>query len=152
MKSASQSKKLILFARPLSQIVHRTNTDFDIQSWVKAYETLAAYNQYHEVMVAFDPETNAQIGWTLMCSHSAIVSDSFAFLPLMPSKEKTGLIAAVGVDKSARGKGVGLALMVKAMGNMRERGIEGVCVDLAIRDFYEKFGFEVFWEYEGYQW
>jgi beta-N-acetylhexosaminidase len=129
-----------------------THTDFGIQSWAKAYETLAAYNQHHEVMVAFDPETNAQIGWTLMCSHSAIISDSFAFLPLMPSKEKTGLIAAVGVDKSARGKGVGLALMVKAMENMRERGIEGVCVDLAIRDFYEKFGFKVFWEYEGYQW
>jgi beta-N-acetylhexosaminidase len=97
-------------------------------------------------MVAFDPDTNAQIGWTLMCSQSAIRSDSFAFLPLMPSKEKTGLIAAVGVDKSARGKGVGLALVVNAMENMRERGIEGVYVDFAIRDFYEKFGFEVFWE------
>jgi hypothetical protein len=59
MKSASQSKKLILFARPLSQAVHQIRTDFDIQSWVKAYETLAAYNQYHEVMVAFDPDTNA---------------------------------------------------------------------------------------------
>jgi beta-N-acetylhexosaminidase len=104
-------------------------------------------------MVAFDPDTNAQIGWTLMCSPTAIVNDIYAFLPLMPSKEKTGLIAAVGVDESVRGKGVGLALMVKAMENMRDRGVEGVCIDsVAIRGFYEKLGFEPFWKYEGYVW
>lgn len=97
-----------------------------IQSWVEAYETLAAYNQHHEVMVAFDPDTNAQIGWTLMCSHTTIISDIFAFLPLIPSKEKTGLIAAVSVDASARGKGVVSVLLAKAMENMRERGVEGV--------------------------
>lgn len=114
---------------------------------------MAAYNQYHEVLVAFDPETNAQIGWTLMCSHTAIVSDTHAFLPLLPSKDKTGLISAVGVDKSARGKGVGLALMVKALANMRERGVEGVFIDsVLIRGFYEQLGFEPFWEYEGYVW
>ncbi|CZR61312.1 uncharacterized protein PAC_11208 [Phialocephala subalpina] len=122
-------------------------------SWFKAYETLAAYNQHHEVMVAIDPDTNAQIGWTLMCSPTAIVSDIFAFLPLMPSRGKTGLIAAVGVHESARGKGVGLALVVKAMENLRERGVEGVFIDsVVIRDFYEKLGFETFWEYEGYFW
>jgi beta-N-acetylhexosaminidase len=104
-------------------------------------------------MVAFDAETNAQLGWTLMCSHTAIVSDTFAFLPLLPSREKTGLIAAVGVDASARGKGVGLAMMVKAMENMRQRGVEGVFIDsVVIQDFYEKLGFETFWEYEGYEW
>ncbi|KAH8816653.1 putative beta-N-acetylglucosaminidase [Xylogone sp. PMI_703] len=122
-------------------------------SWFKGYEVLAAYNQHHEVMVAIDSETNTQVGWTLMCSHSAILSDIFAFLPLMPSKEKTGLIAAVGVDPSARGKGVGLALMVKAIENMRERGIEGVFIDsVVIQGFYEQLGFETRWEYEGYEW
>ena len=124
-----------------------------IQSWVRAYETLAAHNQHHEVMVAFDPNTNAQIGWTVMCSHTSMVKDIFAFLTLMPSKEKTGLIAAVGVDESAKGKGVGLALVVKAMENMKERGVEGVYIDsVPIRDFYEKLGFETIWEYEGYVW
>lgn len=104
-------------------------------------------------MVAFDPDTNAQVGWTLMCSHSAIISDMFAFLPLTPSRDKTGLIAAVGVDKSSRGKGVGLALMVKAMENMQQRGIEGVFIDsVAIRGFYEQLGFETLWEYEKYAW
>lgn len=115
------------------------------------YDILAGLDQYHEVMVAIDPDTNAQIGWTLMCSQAALITNLFAFLPLMPSKEKTGLIAAVGVDEGARGKGVGLALMVKAMENMRERGVEGVLVDSTeIRGFYEKLGFEPYWEYEGY--
>ncbi|TVY81368.1 Mycothiol acetyltransferase [Lachnellula suecica] len=119
--------------------------------WSKAYELLAAYGQHHEVMVAFDPDTNAQIGWTVMSSPTSIFSDIFSFLPLMPSKEKTGLISAVGVDESARGKGVGLALVVKAMENMRDRGIEGVYIDMVvIRNFYEKIGFETVWEYEGY--
>lgn len=84
-----------------------------------------------------------------MCSPSAIISDTFAFLPLMPSKEKTGLIAAVGVDERFRGKGVGLALVVKAMENLRERGVEGVFVDdVHIDGFYERFGFETWWQYE----
>ena len=104
-------------------------------------------------MVALDPDTNGQLGWTFMCSYNAVVSDIYAFMPLVPSKEKTGLIAAVGVDKSARGKGVGLALLVKALENLKERGIEGVYVDSTVlENFYEKLGFEVIWEYEGYFW
>jgi len=88
-----------------------------------------------------------------MCSPSSIIAQDFAFLPLMPSKEKTGLIACVGVDKRARGKGVGLVLLVKAMENMRGRGIEGVCIDwVVIRGFYETLGFEVWREYEDFRW
>ena len=99
--------------------------------------------------MAFDPDTNAQIGWTLMCSPSSLASNTYAFLPLVPSKERTGLIAAVGVDKSARGKGVGLALVVKAMENLRERGVEGILIDsVFIRGFYEQIGFETVWESE----
>ena len=103
-------------------------------------------------MVAFD-STGAQVGWTLMCSPSSLVCQDFAFLPLLPSKDNTGLIACVGVDESARKKGIGLALLVKAMENMRERGIEGVCIDwVVIRGFYETLGYEVVWEYENYEW
>lgn len=79
--------------------------------------------------------------------------DLIAFLPLLPSREKTGVIACVGVDESARGKGVGLALLVKAMKNMKERGVEGVMIDwVVIRGFYETLGFEVIWEYDAYNW
>ncbi|KUJ20071.1 putative beta-N-acetylglucosaminidase [Mollisia scopiformis] len=130
----------------------KQRANFKGLSWIGAYEQLAAWNQYHQVMVAFDAETNSQVGWTLMCDYS-IISNNFAFLPLMPSKEKTGLIACVGVDESARGKGVGLVLMVKAMENMKERGIEGVCVDwVVIKGFYERLGFQRYWEYQGFEW
>jgi len=180
---------------------------------------LAASNQYHEVMVAFDAETNDQLGWTLMCGPDAILKDMFAFMPITgdvafaggdekvgglgagggegeemrKEKRKIGLIAAVGVDKKARGRGVGLAMVVRAMEvslhtisnshfyvgtlmvelgmcwrcesgfhdavayicfgqNLKERGMEGIFIDsVAIRDFYEKLGFEMRWEYESWE-
>lgn len=50
-----------------------------------------------------------------------------------------------------RGKGLGLALVVKAMERLREGGAEGVLIDMvAIKGFYEKLGAEVWQEYEGY--
>ncbi|KAF4340661.1 Mycothiol acetyltransferase [Fusarium beomiforme] len=120
-----------------------------LQTWGGIYAALAARGQHHEVMVAIDPDTNKQIGWTLMCSYSASAGDFFAYLPLLPSGEKTGLIAAVGVDEAERGKGVGLALVVKAMENLKERGMDGIFIDaVAIRGFYERIGFEAHWEYE----
>lgn len=101
--------------------------------------------------MAIDPETGKQIGWTLMCSPSAITSQSFAFRPLLPTGQNTGLIAAVGIDEKARGKGIGMALVVKAMQSLRERGVAGILVDMAeIRGFYEKMGFNVHWEFESY--
>jgi len=122
------------------------------QAWVRGYAALAKHNQYHEVMVAFD-ESGAQVGWTWMCSPECPINQEFAFIPLLPSKDKTGLIACVGVDKSARGKGFGLALLIAAMKNMRERGMEGVLIDwVAIRGFYETLGYEVYWEYDIYEW
>ncbi|KAI7771699.1 hypothetical protein LZL87_005975 [Fusarium oxysporum] len=121
----------------------------ELFTWGGFYEALAARGQHHEVMVAIDPDTNKQIGWTLMCSFGSSAGDVFAFLPLLPSGKKTGLIAAVGVDEAARGKGVGLALVVKAMENLKERGMQGIFIDaVAIRGFYEKLGFEARWEYE----
>lgn len=122
------------------------------QSWHKGYETIAHYGQWDQVMVAIDPETNAQVGWTLMCDSSAVVSQIYAFMPLMPSDDKTGLIAAVGVDETARGKGIGLALMVKALENLKQRGVEGVFVDsVGITGFYEQLGFETKWQYESWK-
>ncbi|KAF4992802.1 hypothetical protein FGRMN_6904 [Fusarium graminum] len=121
-------------------------------SWSGIYKAIAARDQHGEVMVAFDPDTNEQIGWTMMCSYSSI-AHVFAFLHLPPSGKKTGLIAAVGVDEKARGKGIGLALVVKAMENLHERGMEGILVDaVSINGFYERLGFGTLWEYEGYGW
>ncbi|KAI9743394.1 MAG: hypothetical protein M1818_003241 [Claussenomyces sp. TS43310] len=109
--------------------------------WVMAYEKLATAKQYHDIMVAFD-SAGSQIGWTLMCSPSSPVCQSFAFMPLMGPQ--TGLIACVGVDAEARKGGVGLAMLASAMENMRKRGVEGVLIDwVVLRGFYEKLGYEV---------
>jgi beta-N-acetylhexosaminidase len=72
-------------------------------------------------------------------------------MPLMPSGDKTGLIAAVGIDPEARGKGIGLAMMVKAVERLKEQGVEGIMIDgTSLRGFYERLGFETMWEYEQY--
>ncbi|KAH8682960.1 glycoside hydrolase superfamily [Tricladium varicosporioides] len=139
-------------AEMYDECLMKQRANFKNIGWIQAYERLAARNQHHEVMVAFN-ESGAQVGWTLMCSPAAIISNDFAFIPCMPSGQDTGLIACVGVDEKARGGGIGLALLVKAMENMRERGIKGVCIDwVVIRGFYEKLGYQVYWEYEGYDW
>ncbi|KAK0115910.1 hypothetical protein ONS95_012953 [Cadophora gregata] len=135
------------------ECITKQRANFKNVGWVEAYERLALAKQHHEALVAIDPSTNAQLGWTLMCSPSAVVLDDFAFINLLPSKEKTGLIGCVGVDKKARGKGVGLALLVKAIENMKKRGVEGVMIDwVTIRGFYELLGFKVAWEYETFEW
>ncbi|RDW59792.1 hypothetical protein BP6252_12879 [Coleophoma cylindrospora] len=149
--------KLDLTFAPLSpdkyeECITKQRANFKQIGWVQAYERLAAAGQHHEVMVAFLPD-GSQVGWTLMCSASSVVGQDFAYLPLLPSGDKTGLIACVGVDASGRGKGVGLALLVKAMEDMRRRGMEGVCIDwVVIRGFYETLGFKPYWEYEGFDW
>lgn len=110
-------------------------------------------HQFSNVMVVSDPGINAQVGWTMMCDHDAIISDILAFLPLMSTGNKTGLVCAVGVDKAGRGKGVGLVMLVKAFEDLKGRGIEGVFIDFTVLEgFYEKFGFEIVWEYEKFVW
>lgn len=121
-------------------------------AWVQAYTRLAAAGQHSSVLVAHSP-TGAQIGWTIMSSPSTVFAADFAFLPLMPTGAKTGVIACVGVDKAHRGGGLGLALLVRAMEDMRRRGVEGVYIDwVVIRGFYEKLGFGVEWEFEEIVW
>ena len=66
-----------------------------------------------------------------MCSSTSSFADAIAFLPLCPSGNETGLIACVGVDKKARGKNVGKALLVSAMEDLRRRGMKGVFIDVS---------------------
>ena len=122
------------------------------QAWIKAYEQLAAANEYHNIMVVFNA-AGEQVGWTLMCEPSSKLCAAFAFLELLPSKEKTGLIACVGIDKNTRKGGIGQAMLVAAMQDMKRRGVEGVFIDwVVIKRFYESLGFEDYWKYEKYDW
>ncbi len=105
---------------------------------------------FEEVMVAFD-STGAQVGWTLMLSPSNPILKRFAFVPVLGSK--VGLIACVGVDEEVRKGGIGIALLCKAIENMQDRGIEGVFIDwVVLRGYYEKLGFELWKEYEKFEW
>lgn len=103
-------------------------------------------------MVAIDHD-GTQIGWTLMCSPSAVIMKQFAFPPLMESKDKTGLIGCVGVKEEFRGQGVASLLVSEAIQNLQKRGVEGVFIDWVAKEgLYERMGFETVFEYEQYVW
>lgn len=46
-----------------------------------------------------------------------------------------------------------LALLVKAIESLKERGVKRVFIYLVVmKDFYEKLGFDILWECEVYVW
>jgi GNAT superfamily N-acetyltransferase len=60
-----------------------------------------------------------------------------------------GQLGSVGVSADCRGSGYGAALMDGALRYLHARGVRGCVIDwLVIVDFYGKFGFEVFRQYE----
>ena len=97
-------------------------------------------------MTAFNAE-GKQIGWTLMLGpSSSILEEEFACPALCGPR--TGLIGCVGVDKSYRQAGVGIAMVCHAIENMKARGIEGVFVDWVSKTkFYEKAGLHIWRHY-----
>ncbi len=60
-----------------------------------------------------------------------------------------GQLGSVGVSADRRGSGYGAALMDGALRYLQARGVRGCVIDwLVLVDFYGKFGFEVFRQYE----
>ncbi|EEP82859.1 predicted protein [Uncinocarpus reesii 1704] len=117
----------------------------DDKVWVGAYERLAQAGRHDQVMVAID-SSGKQIGWTLMQELGFGMSNDLAFMPLLG--EKTGQIGCVGVHPNARNRGVGLALIVSAAMDLKNRGMERVFIDWTNHvNFYEKAGFKVWKEY-----
>lgn len=80
------------------------------------------------------------------------VAKNWAFPPLASGKDqqflKTGIIGCVGVDKSQRSRGVGLAMLCHAIEDMKRRGVEAVFIDSTNKvDWYGKVGFGRWKEY-----
>lgn len=60
-----------------------------------------------------------------------------------------GQLGSVGVSADRRGSGYGAALMDGALRYLQARGVRGCVIDwLVLVDFYARFGFEVFRQYE----
>ncbi|KAI9371897.1 acyl-CoA N-acyltransferase [Aspergillus egyptiacus] len=115
-------------------------------TWVDMYHKLDPSAHPSCIMAAFDAE-GKQVGWTLMLPpSSSFLQETWALPPLCGPN--TGLIGCVGIDKDARGSGIGLALVSHAVEDLRERGAEGVFVDWVSMDgYYEKLGFKVWRSY-----
>ncbi|KAI9734309.1 MAG: hypothetical protein M1834_002413 [Cirrosporium novae-zelandiae] len=115
--------------------------------WVSKYEDLHHMHRDFEIMTCFTP-TGQQVGWTLMTSCDSPILQDFAFTPVVGPK--TGVVACVGVDEGYRNKGIGLAMLVRTLEDMKRRGVEMVFVDwVTMRGYYEKVGFETWRGYLG---
>ncbi|OJD15366.1 hypothetical protein AJ78_04371 [Emergomyces pasteurianus Ep9510] len=113
--------------------------------WMGAYERLAQAGQFQQALIAVD-SVGKQVGWALMLEPGIGLSNDLAFPPLLG--ERTGQIGCVGVHPDARNKGVGLALVVHAALNLRQRGVDQIFIDwVTMVNWYEKAGFEVWREY-----
>lgn len=128
----------------------------DNREWVAAYETLARLGLHDQVLVAHHVSDGSQVGWTLMLHEhrGAPFLDGFT-MPGVPAGQgtKTGLVACVGVDPAARGRGFGLAMIASAMDRLRDSGIEGVFVDwVVLLEWYAKLGLRPLKEYRRMLW
>lgn len=129
--------------------MQRQKANFDNAGWIAAYETLAANNLYRQVMVAFERNGN-QVGWALMIEPGLPVWSDLAFIGLLGAK--TALIACVGVDSKARKRGIGHALIIHAIRDLRSRGMKHILVDwVVLTDWYEKLGFRTWRSYTQYR-
>ncbi|KAL9617234.1 MAG: hypothetical protein Q9160_007962 [Pyrenula sp. 1 TL-2023] len=128
--------------------------------WAAAYRALHIEGLDHEIFTAFDVE-GKQVGWCMALSPAkSRIWNAFAFLPTVGGEDgvsgvgRVGMIGGVGTRKEMRGKGVGMALVLKAMEDLKRRDaeLEGCFADwvaVALWDWYGKIGFESWREYMG---
>jgi beta-N-acetylhexosaminidase len=61
---------------------------------------------------------------------------------------EAGGIAAVGVAQTARGRGIGIAIVARASEILKEAGVHNCYIDwVELTDFYAKLGYEKWREY-----
>lgn len=132
------------------ECARKQDFNFDNDGWVAAYKKLKDKGLFDQIMVACGTD-GKQVGWALMIEPDLPVWDELACPSLLGGR--TGLIACVGVDKTKRGAGVGLALVAKAAEDLKRRGMNHVFVDwVVLKKWYEKLGFTTWREYRTLVW
>lgn len=132
------------------ECIRKQDFNFDNDGWVAAYKKLKDKGLYDQIMVAYGTD-GKQVGWALMIEPDLPVWDALACPSLLGGR--TGLIACVGVDKTKRGSGIGLALVAKAAEDLKRRGMDHVFVDwVVLKKWYEKLGFTTWREYRTLVW
>lgn len=119
----------------------------EFPQWLRGFRQAMTHGDYSDLLLARD-QTNRVIG------------SLFLFTPLShPLRRdvlwnvvlgsKTGAMACVGIADAVRGRGVGLALVVRASEILRERGVEHCYIDwVVLTDFYAKLGYQIWRGYD----
>lgn len=132
------------------ECIRKQECNFHNDGWVAAYKELRDNGLFDQIMVAYGAD-GRQLGWALMIEPDLPVWNTLACPSLLG--ERTGLIACVGVDKTKRGSGIGLALVAKAAEDLKRRGMSHVFVDwVVLEKWYEKLGFSTWREYRTLVW
>lgn len=118
----------------------------EFAGWAKSYEHVARLGDYADFMIARHPERGV-VGSLIMTSPFSHPTRSETCWRLILGDDM-GSMGEVGVAKSERGRGIGLALVAWGAAELRRRGA-GKCIIgwTTLTDFYNKVGFAVWRRY-----
>jgi beta-N-acetylhexosaminidase len=114
--------------------------------WYETYEHVARLNDWQDILLARDADAKL-VGTLLMSSaHSHPTRSETAWEALFG--QDMGSLGEVGVAASARGRGIGLALVAWGSAILRRRGVRHCLIGwTTLADFYAKLGYRVWQRY-----
>ncbi|MCC6972937.1 MAG: GNAT family N-acetyltransferase [Anaerolineae bacterium] len=118
----------------------------EFPAWLAEHSYPVEVGDYHDLLIARDSDGRI-VGTLLMYSPDAHPKRGDTLWRTLLGEDAGG-INAVGVAKSERGRGIGVALVARASEILRERGAGNVLIGwTTLGDFYGKVGYQVWREY-----
>ncbi|GAC1366778.1 MAG: hypothetical protein NVS2B12_15370 [Ktedonobacteraceae bacterium] len=118
----------------------------EFPNWLTHYMRYADLGDYRDLLVARDHD-NRVVGTLIMYAADSHPKRTDVIWQQILG-ETVGAIGAVGVAESARGRGIGLALVARGTELLQQRGVQNCYIDwVKITDFYAKLGYEKWREY-----
>jgi beta-N-acetylhexosaminidase len=116
--------------------------------WLGPFQSNVDRGDFHELLLARDPASCAIIGTLILYSPPAHPSNFDGFWKLILG-DPLGEIGCVGVAKARHGQGIGSAMMVRAAGILKQRGVASVHIGWVSRvNFYRRLGYALWQKYD----
>jgi ribosomal protein S18 acetylase RimI-like enzyme len=123
-------------------IVAALARDFPGRWQAAVADTFARGGRAEEIVTLRDPAGQIAGFLATWRPDGAILGPGLHWLPLLGPRP--GAIGPLGIAETARGRGLGLALVAGAVSILRQRGVEGCTIDWVgteLLDFYARLGF-----------
>ena len=113
----------------------------EFSHWLGAFQPTIEVGDFHELLIARDPTTQAIVGSLILYSPLAHPSRFDGFWKKMLG-DPLGEIGCVGVAEAAQGRGIGTAMVARASEILKQRGVAAVHIGWVYRvDFYGRLGY-----------